>query len=134
MLKANDFRVGNKLFYNTEEGLEVTTIDWEDIKMASKNNDYFNKYYSPIPLTEEWLIKMGFEKIKNKDYMTLFLLEDDEKEFGRQRIDFWFGEDDFQAAELCRAGVCFKRVKMKFVHQMQNLTYALTNEELTIKN
>jgi hypothetical protein len=77
---------------------------------------------------------MGFEKIKNKDYMTLFLLEDDEKEFGRQRIDFWFGEDDFQAAELCRAGVCFKRVKMKFVHQMQNLTYALTNEELTIKN
>ena len=102
------------------EGEEDCDIDHEDL--------------IPIPLSEEWLIRAGFEKEKRDRFFSLYLSDKDENEFGRQRIDYWFGEDDFSAAELCRSGVCFKRVKIKFVHQLQNLYFALTGEELTFKD
>lgn len=85
-----------------------------------------------IPLTEEWLLKFGFEEDPSNNFFSFYLSDYDENEFSRQRMDYWF-RDEFSAAELCRAGVCFKRVKIQYVHQLQNLYHALTGEELKIK-
>lgn len=87
---------------------------------------------SGVPLTEEWLLKFGFQEDSKKRFFSLFLNKDDVNEYSRQVIDVWLGADDFQAAELCRSGVCFKRVKIKHVHQLQNLHFALTGTELTL--
>lgn len=133
-MDVKELRLGNLIEYDgnvcevkqiEESGLVVLFEDGEDIWI-----DIWQ--LSPISITEKWLLKFGFEKVPNKTYMTLFLSKDEEEiGYSRQRIDFWFGDKDFQAAELCRAGVCFKRVKMSYVHQLQNLHYCLTQKELT---
>ena len=124
-IQANELRIGNMV---SIIGITPIQIDAQRILSIENGGDD----YKPIPITEEWLLKFGFKKWDRSDYMTLFLSENDENEFSRQVIDFWFGDDDFQAAELCRSGVCFKRVKMKYVHQLQNLYFSITGEELTL--
>lgn len=67
---------------------------------------------NPIPLTKEWLKKFGF-------------IDDGYKPFGKR--DFLFIEN---------VGVAYKLSLVdntpKYVHQLQNLYFALTGEELTI--
>jgi hypothetical protein len=82
------------------------------------------KFIEPIPLTEEWLLKFGFE------------IDDSE----------WFKDDDeivyqktYKDYSICvsNKGVVYNGVysqKIKHVHSLQNLYFALTGEELTIKN
>ena len=129
-MKANELRLHN---YVLEDGQVVLLSTNYDLFKCLVNVDR-GIGFEPIPLTEEWLLKLGFEKIPKKQYMTLFFSESDLSKADnlRQRIDFWFGDIDFQAAELCFYGVCFKRVKMQYVHQLQNLCFALTGQELTI--
>jgi hypothetical protein len=72
----------------------------------------------PIPLTEEWLIKFGFETDK---------------------IMFWNGvmsmgyySDGFYYCPT--SSIILKRgIEIKYVHQLQNLYFALTGNELTIQ-
>jgi hypothetical protein len=69
----------------------------------------------PIPLTEEWLLRFGFEK-KYKNY-----------EMG----DFMFfkGSCSRISYKLSLIGI-----NIKHVHQLQNLYFALTGEELKLKD
>jgi hypothetical protein len=64
----------------------------------------------PIPLTEEWLLRLGFNGW-DKGNFTMVLSNGNFIEFGY---------------------VIAKNIK--HVHQLQNLYFALTNEELTIQN
>ena len=131
-MKAQELRIGNKIHWKSRK-TDATINDRKDFNIVFESLEKYEDEFEPIPLTEEWLVKLGFENPPMKDYFTLYLSDKDENEFGRQRIDYWFGEDDFSAAELCRAGICFKRVKVKYVHQLQNLYFALTGTELTIQ-
>ena len=144
-MNANEFRIGNLVIDNLTKEILVCCGTHCDTNGTNTKIDFSvinrEKYHlpngweaEPIAITEEWLLKFGFEKEKRNRFYSYYLNNDDENEYSRQRIDYWFGEDNFCAAELCRAGVCFKRVKLKYVHQIQNLYFALTNEELTIKN
>jgi hypothetical protein len=120
MIKANDLRVGNKVYYNTGESIEVHLIDSVDIKLAEQYKLLFNANHSPIPLTEEWLIKMGFYKDEDISYRYYF-------DFGWAVILAYDLDDN-----CVRIGDSWDFAKATYVHQLQNLTYALTNEELTI--
>jgi hypothetical protein len=78
---------------------------------------------SGIPLTEEWLVKMGFEK--TMDY------------YFKQYI--WINSSGFMIAvdsEECTVKVphamCGIQIAQQFVHQLQNLFYSLTSEELIV--
>jgi len=69
----------------------------------------------PIELTEEWLIKFGLKKKTIKScYWTIKNFDVD--------LDGWFGFNKMVAP-----------VPLKYVHQLQNLYFALTGNELTIK-
>lgn len=74
----------------------------------------------PIPLTEEWLLKFGFIKMdwtENENcYEKSFVLQKDDKE-GYNLMD-----NDVATLQ-----------QFKYVHQLQNLYFALTGEELTLK-
>ena len=72
-------------------------------------------HFEPIPLTEEWLVKLGFEKLEGWDDM------------------YYFKIGDFQIYEYNVSGYEFDDFEIKHVHQLQNLYFALTNEELILK-
>jgi Ni,Fe-hydrogenase maturation factor len=87
----------------------------------------FGYSIEPIPLTEEWLIKMGFEKHNsyylspNKSSVEGFV---DILCFDLENLSFIVDMSEYSGWT----------VDCKFVHTLQNLYYALTNEELTINN
>ncbi|MCP4058337.1 MAG: hypothetical protein GY738_13675, partial [Pseudoalteromonas sp.] len=70
-MKAESLRLGNYVHFNKshkELGI-VTAISKEigkDLDMVYLNqridNYFLMKHIKPIPLTEEWLLKLGFEK------------------------------------------------------------------------
>ena len=70
----------------------------------------------PIPLTEDWLIKLGFKKNGNSywfnNYMDITRLHTKD---GRELLMMAFTDYSFE---------------LKSVHQLQNLYFALTGEEL----
>ena len=72
-------------------------------------------FSDPIPLTEEWLTKFGFELIEGNFhlYANGFSLD-----INGSITKFWVNETI---------------VDIKYVHQLQNLFFALTGEELKIK-
>ena len=72
----------------------------------------------PIPLTEEWLLKFGFERsglynVKDEVYVY--------DEYGLTDTGFEYRFN-------------YTQIKLKYVHQLQNLYFALTGEELTFKS
>jgi hypothetical protein len=80
-------------------------------------NDLF-----PIPLTPEWLEKFGFKKEPDTDIYSIPTYSHSDLIMRNESYEEWhFIYND-------------KRLRViKFVHQLQNLYFALTGEELTIK-
>lgn len=75
-MEAKELRIGNLLNYQTAEGdIFITTIDWQDLKLLSEDNGGFNSVHSPIPLTKEWLLKLGFEQLKWGDFILTYYLK-----------------------------------------------------------
>jgi hypothetical protein len=127
-MKATDLRIGNYHYYLVKDHLdkrkewnEVFQIDALDLVKLSEIEDL---NYQPIPLTEEWLKKLGFKLV-------------------------FAGQGDgyiYEYGELCKTLTIHSRDRNKFlystfnscekhiqyVHQLQNLYFALTNEELTL--
>lgn len=78
-----------------------------------------NKGIEPIPLTEEWLLKLGFELYSEKEYhgngLYPILVWDD---------GFWL--DDNETGTINDKPILY-------VHQLQNIHFVLTGEELVCK-
>ena len=130
-METNELRIGNYVKY---EGYEC----YREINEISK---HCIKYHDPIlmpnceapekpvlvgiPLTKECVIKFGFEKITN-DYIS----GDFEYSITDCLID---GNMEFVYVCSKDATLESKCQLPKYVHQLQNLYYALTKKELTIK-
>lgn len=143
-LQANEFRIGNLVKYegnvyaidsiskefptlNTME-FGVGVVDWDNIE--------------PIPLTEEWLVKFGFEPLPFANILNSY-----NKSIGRNRIlsvtncgtpneMIWICELNATDSEKIDDLVCIRNYdydKYTHVHQLQNLYFTLTNEELTLQ-
>lgn len=112
MIKANELRIGNLVHTNFEREKQIT-----DIKPIDFRENYLN-LYDPIPLTEEWLLKFGFEK---------------ENILSDGTISFKFNPY-FYFNPLKKEGyICIHTPPIKYVHQLQNLYFSLTGEELRSK-
>ena len=83
------------------------------IQLPSTKLDYIN----PIPLTEEWLLKFGFH-YTNDEWIVLFWVN------GRVIFTIEYTGKIFIEEKT--------RVHLKYVHQLQNLYFALTEDELSI--
>lgn len=121
-MNANELRIGNLILVDGKI-VEITGIKKSTVFLSDGFQMFIAGGIEPIPLTEEWLIKFGFDKVlhrNDKMYYRLndyFVIED-------SRV-FLFGDDTFEILKL--------RQEIKYVHQLQNLYFALTGEELTIK-
>ena len=112
MIKANELRIGNSIL---QDGELVFVTPW---RLGLIELD--SVVYEPIPLTEEWLLKFGFEVI-NKSYFEL-------------KINSIVLEYTKNLNNECYIMINESiKIYIKHVHQLQNLYFALTGEELTIK-
>jgi len=119
-MKANELRIGNLVFDRRKEIIEVgpvlltQLILWQDTHYSRKPP------CDPIPLTEEWLLKFGFG---GKDPFTYLHIKTNE-------LEFHWGNNNLNVISYdLGAGITFN---VQYIHQLQNLYFALTGEELTI--
>jgi len=119
-MEARELRIGNYIGYKEvdlnvgQEIIKQYQCTINDIAEIERGN--ICNRYSPIPLTEEWLVRFGFEVY----------------EFDHKASQYRHGN----RLLVIRDDNCFydygADVNVKYVHQLQNLYFSLTNEELTI--
>lgn len=133
MIKLNDLRVGNCVNFKTKEGYKSFPVNKIDASCGTcefvycegniSAHVYVNEFYDlePIPLTEDILMKCGFVK-----------------------GDSVIGECLCCTANKCWIGLywdkdCFilanphYTLPIKYLHELQNLYFALTKSELKIE-
>ena len=117
-MKASELRIGNYHYYHIvdplderEEWDEICQIDADDFRILT---EFDCPEYKPIPLDEEWLLKFGFEHGEKIAVHNIFVSYKD-----------YIGIKGM-------LGVV-KPVECKYVHQLQNLYFALTGEELEMQ-
>lgn len=126
MLKVNELRIGNLV-----SDIHAGHTFYNEIKQITKERVYYGNFHShpsdlkPIPLTEEWLLKFGFTR-HHTDYGNGIIYIKDVP----NNNEFIWGVYPF---ELGSGFVINKSKSLKYVHQLQNLYFALTGEELNIK-
>ena len=127
-LQSKDLRIGNWITAHDNDG-EIDFITNKEIVGVKGKHLTELKKVKPIPLTEEWLLKFGFE-YKVEELGTKFY----ELQIGISFISlsieghfninsgesYWYMDRDFKTP--------------KYVHELQNLYFALTGEELKLKN
>jgi hypothetical protein len=125
-MKANELRIGNWVnnYRGNPEKMEASEIsEFYDGEILDPSGE--NTFVSAIPLTEEWLLKFGFCKVKNSS--SRYSYRDGNWVFN----NFWITEEFKPCIENYRDD-CMNIIGMKlhFVHQLQNLYFALTGKEL----
>ena len=143
-MEANELRIGNLVgledsewngfnqFFEFMENSEVksflddknkyaivkTIADEVELMAYGVDLDFYSyKEIQPIPLTEDWLIRFGFELlpwgwVKKSDTGTSL----------RITTHHYFAREGNSS------------IKIESIHQLQNLYFALTGTELTLKN
>jgi hypothetical protein len=120
-MKANQLRIGNLVQVNNET-VEVLWFDHEGaVCQTLDHKAQVDMPIEPIPLTEDILLKCGFKRDNKYDF-TLKV-----KDVG----DFYTSSEWFHG----NGYITFEHfgIKLFYLHQLQNLYFALTEEELTIK-
>lgn len=121
-MKANELRIGNWVYsaIDSKQPIKVPPIM---IAQLSKNEDKEHNI-KPIPITEDWLLRFGFE-------------------LNNIRVKFWT-EDRYPQWSLKVLKIKKNNVgdfmldgfgfflHIKYIHQLQNLYFALTGEELKL--
>jgi hypothetical protein len=127
-MKANELRIGNLINIKCiarqclDADFEEQECNIYNIKgILEGNNDFL---YEPIPLTEEWLLKFGFEvNRQTKEDNNIWRCSCTEGYFEVEQIIGFFLWDNH----------CYG-TEIKYVYQLQNLYFALTGEELQLKD
>jgi hypothetical protein len=127
-MKASELRIGNWVnCLKIVDGDKIREISCWDFGTYLSTNP---EYYSPIQLTEEWLEKFGFEK----------------QDYNMSGCDIYKLKNiiimkSFVNPERKNMGITVEGISpptwsladLYFVHQLQNLYFALTGEELILK-
>jgi hypothetical protein len=126
-MKATELRIGNwvELIGFGNKKCDALLITEQD-----QSNKSGHKYLNPIPLTEEWLIKLGFISYDSVFGIEYKIAMDVEPSYilGKRNRELTAspdGEKYFIDGNYL--------IRIKYVHQLQNLYFALTGEELETK-
>ena len=126
-MKESEIRIGNYFEYKKH----IIEFAIEDFVEISNNDQFLELFLKPIKLTEQWLKDFGFEKTT---YNAIHSLQGWESTvtyiidelwgiiFCKKQIIFGYESDNEGYVSLC---------SIQYVHQLQNLYFALTKKELT---
>jgi hypothetical protein len=142
-MQANELRTGNyvldvvsnehKIIYG------ISHLEGFDLAYVHYKNEFHKPatfLIQPIPFTEDWLKKFGFKKEKissydKADYNWVYIFTYDKHHY-----------DGISIAKIKENGEFYIFVgegnpipnDIKYVHELQNLNYALTGKELILNN
>ena len=133
-VSSNTLRIGNKVQDDAgfifdvvsihDDGTVYCDFDGNEGGVWEFDN---NNPCKGIGLTEEILLKCGFEKIKNAEYPHSFIIN----KGMRNEVEI----ENLNAYKCFTFshGKRFSCIRIDYLHQLQNLYFALTNQELNVK-
>jgi hypothetical protein len=126
MIKANELRIGNLIQSKSNlcSLLEVRQL-FGDSFQAKDIGSFMYESCDGIPITEEWLLKFGFECSDQQSWSTGE--EVNYKVYKKGDLAY----NSIQNAWWLRGTM---NHYPEYVHELQNLVFALTGSELTIDN
>lgn len=122
-MKANELRLCNLVLFDGEiKKINTVDITYQEYWLNHKGENSLKpeEKLQPIPLTKEWLLKFGFiwrGVIGKSRFLTNYT------PCGKAIV--------VKDGYIIFSGVTIE-IKIKHVHQLQNLYFALTGEELKI--
>lgn len=140
---STELRIGNYIFADPNadkyqlaivSSLGKSIIGWDYVDRPKRMDTHH--YIKPIPITEDWLMKFGFKIVHKSN--NHFAIQDPNGISGKYMIhifptinDQWHiaFSDIISGKEISYSPT----TKVKHVHSLQNLYFALTAEELIIK-
>ena len=138
-MKANELRINNLLLKdNNIEKVAVINCD-NTIRIFSKTEKengltygcYPLSFFNPITLTEEWLLKFGYKDAIGIGYKNnIITITFTNNQF--IEIDLNTKIVSLGGCDSCTEWQVFEIKNIEFVHQWQNIYFALTNNELEI--
>jgi hypothetical protein len=154
-MKATELRIGNYVYdinrrseihlpdYNPYKVLQIELFNTE-ILPIEQNPATVEKWFkitnedlSPIPLAEEWLLKLGFEKTEvNNGVIKQYYHDCTPPKYRNEHgLFFRFGEmrnEKYKMYWYASGAVnsSMHSFPCEYVHQLQNLYFALTGNEL----
>ena len=112
-MKATELRIKNFI----KQGAKEYILDHNSlIDILDYDKVYHEVLFQPIPLTEEWLLKFDFHELEDGNLRNGMLIVTKNSK-----------------GELTITIRLIMIKSIKYVHQLQNLYFALTGTELTIK-
>jgi len=136
-MNANELRIGNLIQKNGKIHYTNNLTIRDIFHLSIDDTDNFE----PIPINEDWLLKFEFEKVKNKD-------KEDLREYighTAQKAKYAIFDTDIFITKVDKRGLLWrsidcdfmvlfyhKSIPIKYLHQLQNLYFALTDIELEI--
>ena len=121
-MELNELRIGNYVSHPNRKEDRISglgTKNWDDFA-EFKDYDhvgYYLEFVRPIPLTEEWLLKLKASKIDNDNFYY-----DRFKLIWKPSYKYWYVVDYMTSTYL---------TKIEFVHEWQNFVFAMNSEELS---
>jgi len=128
MVDTRDLRLGNLVYGVSDrieeviglaEGVVTTTL----VKLREATFICEQDDVNGIELNEEWLIRLGFRKVGGSYFMGC--------------IEVFLSDKGINVSlefDSTVTGSYSREVDIEFVHQIQNLVYALDKEELILKD
>jgi len=129
-MTIQELRIGNIIRHNVKDETESLTGFCEPNEDAISEDDMWHftggvgfEDAEPIPLTREWLEKFGLFKYNNA---WVFEMPEERQYLGGFSIFDYGNRLAYNTSDIINP-------PLEFVHQLQNLYFALTGEELTLK-
>lgn len=133
-MTAKELRIGNFVYYKHKYGVEIgeishlTDIGFFSVRIGDMEYDgkAYNSIYhciKPIPITEDILLNCGFKKQNDGEYITIYTKSD--------CIDILCQKNVYYPYNY-HYGI-FLGKELKSIHELQNVVFALTGQELEIE-
>ena len=116
-MELNELRIGNWIIDEIGRNVKVESISEWGINLVPGFG--WDISWRPVQLTEEWLLKFGFFKYNNA-----YVLEKPNENIMNFKFSIW-SDFTYNSSEF--------PVELKYVHQLQNLYFALTGTHLKLK-
>lgn len=126
-MEVRELRIGNKVKCKTSNDAriyDVLALDGLHLKIylnSPRNVWHIEDLIKPIKLTEELLLKCGFKLITDDGGVCGDYTYWSNGEIELNNLGYWFV-----------VSTDFHHPKIKYIHQLQNLYYYLTGEELEV--
>ena len=119
-MEAKELRIGNYYIDIDDKLTELSGYELYQMTIKENTEILGETEFRPIPLTEEWLLKFGFVFDSYGEYCK-----------GAYSLDNEYTDKGVYNFVIHKE-TCLD-IEIKYLHQLQNLYFALTNEELTIQ-